>query len=86
VAAKARCAAALRDAMPPALRKVYLDGGDDAMKQLAVVEMWLDVLADPYLNKHLVFRVVELLVVRLMPEIGEKGVSELLAERLDEKG
>lgn len=46
------------------------------------VERLLDVLGDPYLNKHLVFGLIELVVVRLLPELGEKGVDALMEERL----
>ncbi|KAK0669485.1 PXA domain-containing protein [Cercophora samala] len=41
----------------------------------------LDVFSDAYCNKHLVYSLVELILVRLMPEIGERGVLELWAER-----
>lgn len=46
------------------------------------VEGILNVLGDSYLNKHLVFGIVELVVVRLVPEMGEMGVSELMEMRL----
>ncbi|KAL7626278.1 hypothetical protein AAE478_003048 [Parahypoxylon ruwenzoriense] len=42
----------------------------------------LDVFSDPYCNKHLVYGVLELILVRLMPELAEKGVIELWEERL----
>ncbi|KAK0737037.1 hypothetical protein B0T21DRAFT_364287 [Apiosordaria backusii] len=41
----------------------------------------LDVFSDAYCNKHLVYSLVELILVRLMPEIAERGVLELWAER-----
>lgn len=40
------------------------------------------VLSDEYCNKHLMYGVLELILVRLMPELAEKGVVELLEERL----
>jgi hypothetical protein len=46
------------------------------------VEELLDCLGDSYLNKHLVFGIVELIVVRLVPEVGERGVVELMEERV----
>ena len=46
------------------------------------VDSMLQVLGDRYANKHLVFGIVELLVCRLVPEMGEGGVVELMAERL----
>ena len=45
------------------------------------IESILDVFSDPYMNRNLIFGIVELLFVRLMPEIGDKGIRELLEER-----
>ncbi|KAM0515231.1 hypothetical protein ACHAPE_006187 [Trichoderma viride] len=42
----------------------------------------LDVVGDEYCNKHLMYSVLELVLVRLMPELSEKGVVELWEERL----
>lgn len=43
----------------------------------------LDVFGDPYCNKHLMYGALELILVRLMPELAEKGVAELWEERLN---
>lgn len=43
----------------------------------------LDVFSDAYCNKHLVYSIVELVLVRVMPELAERGVIELLEERLN---
>jgi hypothetical protein len=43
----------------------------------------LDVFGDAYCNKHLVYGIVELVLVRLMPELAERGVIELWEERLN---
>jgi hypothetical protein len=51
------------------------------MTQLRQVEDILGCLDDSYLNKHLIFQIIELLVLRLAPELGEHGVCELMAER-----
>jgi len=42
----------------------------------------LDVFSDAYANKHLLYSVVELIVVRLIPELAEGGVMEVLGERI----
>lgn len=42
----------------------------------------LDVFSDPYCNKHLMYGALELALVRVMPELAEKGVVELWEERL----
>jgi hypothetical protein len=51
-------------------------------EQRDVVEGWLDVLGDPYLNRHLVFAVLELCLVRVLPELAEKGPRDVIEERL----
>lgn len=69
--------------LPPGMGQQHPDGGgeggDERVRQL---EELLDVFGDAYCNRHLMYAVVELLVVRLIPEMGEKGVRDLLAERL----
>jgi hypothetical protein len=67
--------------MPPLLRSTYL-ASTDRDAQLTVVEGWLDVLGDPYLNCHLVFSVLEVCLVRVLPELADKGPKELMEERL----
>ncbi|PHH54214.1 hypothetical protein CFIMG_003037RAa [Ceratocystis fimbriata CBS 114723] len=42
----------------------------------------LDVFSDEYCNKHLIYAVLELVLVRLLPELAEKGVEDLLDDRL----
>jgi len=42
----------------------------------------LDVWGDAYLNRHLAYAIVELVVVRVVPEMGEKGVEALMGERV----
>jgi hypothetical protein len=42
----------------------------------------LDVFSDAYCNKHLVYSLVERVLVRLLPELAENGVVDLWAERL----
>lgn len=73
--------------VPLPIRKVYFGKGekedDDRRRQISEVEEILDVFGDSYLNAHILYAVVDLLVVRLMPEMAEKGVQELRAERLD---
>ncbi|UNI14147.1 hypothetical protein JDV02_000810 [Purpureocillium takamizusanense] len=46
------------------------------------VEGLLMVLSDSYCNKHLLYSALELILLRLMPELSEKGVMELWDERL----
>ncbi len=46
------------------------------------VEGELDAWGDVYLNKHLGYAALELVAVRVLPELGEQRVEELLKERL----
>ncbi|KAM7215701.1 PXA domain protein 1 [Rhypophila decipiens] len=42
----------------------------------------LDVFSDEYCNKHFIYSLLELVLVRLMPELAEKGITELWNERV----
>ncbi|KAK3079626.1 hypothetical protein LTS18_004387, partial [Coniosporium uncinatum] len=75
---KRRCAQRIWNTLPPLVAKVYFPGG------VGEVERMLGLLDDAYLTKHLVFSIVEVLVVRLIPELGIKGVEELFVERVGE--
>jgi hypothetical protein len=46
------------------------------------MEELLGCLDDTYLNKHLIFQIVELIVLRLVPELGQQGVRDLMEERM----
>ena len=61
---------------------VDADEGREAM--LEELEELLDTFGDAYMNRHLVFVIVELVVLRMVPEMGERGVRELLEERVEE--
>ena len=67
--------------MPPYLASTYLASQNREM-QLAAIEETLSCLDDAYLNKHLIFQILELVIVRLVPELGEQGVRELIEERI----
>ena len=70
VAIKRECADAIVQIVPGPIRTRYFATKDeDLMRQ--DVETTLDLFADPYINKHLIVSAVELLVVRLFPELGD---------------
>jgi len=48
---------------------------------VAEIEEILDVFGNTQMNKYLVYGTIELVVLRLVPEMEEKVWSELLAER-----
>jgi len=76
-----RCAQAILTLIPARIQDVYFGAGID--RRVREVEEVLNVFGDRYCNKHLLYGVVELIIVRLIPEMAEKGVEELLQERLN---
>lgn len=86
VALRRRAASALLGLIPASVAKVYFGRkkSDEGNKGMMVDDMegLLMVLNDEYCNKHLMYGVLELILVRLMPELSEKGVGELWEERL----
>ncbi|KAF2275828.1 uncharacterized protein EI97DRAFT_378312, partial [Westerdykella ornata] len=76
-----RCAVQLLSLVPPRVASIFFASESTAV-HLEQVEEALCTLEDPYLNKHLIFQIVELIVLRLVPELGETGVKELLDDRL----
>lgn len=75
-----RCAESILSLVPDQIQAVYFGGGRE--RSIAQVEDVLNILDDNYCNKHLLYSAVELILVRLMPELAEKGVEELLEDRL----
>lgn len=80
-AIKSNCAATIVDATPTVVSTRFFATTklESMVKQ---VEDLLDVFSDPYLNKHFVFAALELIVVRLFPELAAQTVTELLSEKL----
>lgn len=71
---KRECATTIVDMVPKAIRSRYFATQDkDLMRR--DVESTLDLFADSYVNKHLIISAVELLVVRLFPELAEDSVD-----------
>ncbi|KAK3295973.1 uncharacterized protein B0H64DRAFT_160261 [Chaetomium fimeti] len=62
------------------------DGADDEEILVEIERGILDVFSDAYCNRHLVYGILELVLARLLPELTEKGVLELWAERLSVDG
>ncbi|KAH6896553.1 hypothetical protein B0T10DRAFT_454461 [Thelonectria olida] len=93
-ALRRRAANALWSLLPSGVARLYLGGRlwlplrphvQDESEHDALIdelERLLLVLDDEYCNKHLMYGILELILVRLMPELGEKGVVELQEERL----
>ena len=78
---KQRCAATLLGLLPTTVASTFF-ASEDPAEHLRQVEELLDCFGDAYLNKHFIFAIVELLIIRLIPELGERGVQALLDERM----
>jgi hypothetical protein len=79
-----RCAEAILSLVPPFISRVYFSVDSDKEGENEMIEQAeqiLDVFGDAYLNKHLVYNILELVIVRLVPELGESTPSQLLSER-----
>ena len=46
------------------------------------MEHLLNVFSDPYMNRHLVFAIVDLFVLAIFPELSDRTVGDMLDERL----
>lgn len=75
-----RCADTILSLIPAKAQDIYFGPGLE--RRLKEVEEVLDLFSDAYCNKHLMYGIVELVIIRLVPELAEKGVEELLEERL----
>lgn len=52
---------------------------------LHAVQDLLMIIDDEYCNKHLLYGILEIVMVRLMPELAEKSVADLRRERLGDE-
>ncbi|KAL8726360.1 MAG: hypothetical protein Q9166_006767 [cf. Caloplaca sp. 2 TL-2023] len=75
---KRDCAEALSSLLSDILHRAAGLSQEELIRE---VECELDVWNDAYLNKHLAYQILELVVVRVLPEMGEKGVQELMEAR-----
>ena len=72
VAIKRECARAIIEAIPGRVKMLFFATADEALMRQDVEES-LDLLTDPCINKHLVVSALELIVVRLFPELDHEG-------------
>lgn len=90
LAARARCAALLlaqlRDSAPAAayLGATFTRPHDPLAESraLASLEDMLNVFSDSYLNRHLIFALLELFLVSLLPELADRPVDSRLEDQL----
>ncbi|KAI0186613.1 hypothetical protein F4808DRAFT_164607 [Astrocystis sublimbata] len=59
------------------------DDGQNEARRLSEIEAGIvDIFSDAYYNKHLIYGILELVLVRLIPELAETGVGDLWERRL----
>ncbi|KAL8947251.1 MAG: hypothetical protein Q9222_006446 [Ikaeria aurantiellina] len=75
---KHHCAETLVSFIPNIITRLASLSTEEVVKE---VELELDVWSDAYLNKHLAYQILEAVVVRVLHEMGEKGVKELMEAR-----
>ena len=71
---------------PSTVKRTFFATDDEDEMVQVVEEEVLDVFSDSNMNKHLIYGILELIIVRLVPEMAEKTPGELLAERGVEVG
>lgn len=77
LAIKTKCATAIIAAIPPvAVKQVFAGAGEEEVHRR--VEDMLDAFGDAYLNKHLIVGIVDLVIVKLFPELAEQSISSIL--------
>ena len=84
-AIKQRCTRSILALIPAPITKCYLRSDSEKEAEGAVAEI-LEVFGDAYCNKHLVYGIVDLVVVRLMPELADEKPSLLLRRRIGDEG
>lgn len=57
------------------------DQNEEAFLLAAIEHEFLDLFADEYCNKHLVYAILEKILARLLPELTERSVGELMEDR-----
>lgn len=78
---KRRTAASIRDLIPDVVAHKYYGTANEEEIITDIERDMLDPFSDAYLNKHLIYSILELVLVRLIPELAEQEISELLSER-----
>lgn len=78
---KRRCADSLLGLLPSNVAVAFFVS-DSRVAQHEQIEEILECLEDTYLNKHLIFQMLELIVLRLAPELEQQGIQDLMEDRI----
>jgi hypothetical protein len=82
--ARIKAASAVLSLLPPFVARTFF-ASPDPEEWLAEVEDILDCFGNKAMNKHLIYGIIELVLIRLIPELGEKTPRELLVDRIGEE-
>ena len=73
LAIKRECARVIVEVIPPYVRGKYFATEDPELMRADVEEFIGLLFGDSFINKHLIVEIVELIFLRLFPEIGEEA-------------
>ena len=81
VAIREAAVQALLQRIPTLIKRHYFGTKEHEWRE--PIDRHLDGLGEKEVNRHLVYQILELVVVRLVPEMGEAKICKLMAERVD---
>jgi hypothetical protein len=81
LAIRRKAASDLLSLVPDPILRIYFATNEQADMVEQVEEDVLVCFGDEEMNKHLIYGILELIIVRLVPEMGGGVPSELMAER-----
>ncbi|KAL3461525.1 PXA domain-containing protein [Aspergillus heterothallicus] len=66
----------------PQLSSAFTEGSVEESLLLSTIENdILDLFADEYCNKHLIYTIVETVLAKLLPELSDRSIAELMEDR-----
>ncbi|PWY72398.1 hypothetical protein BO70DRAFT_399275 [Aspergillus heteromorphus CBS 117.55] len=66
---------------PPSIASLADCGLEESLLLAAVEDEVLDLFADDYCNKHLIYSIIEAVLSKLLPELSARSVAELMEDR-----
>ncbi|KAK5088823.1 hypothetical protein LTR05_003045 [Lithohypha guttulata] len=78
---KHQAARSIASLLPAVVTRRYYATNDDSDLVDQIEQDILEPFDDVYLNKHLIYAILELILVKLIPELGQQTITDLLADR-----
>lgn len=66
---------------PEVLGSYIRSDAEESLLASAIESNILDLFADEYCNKHLVYSIIETVLAKLMPELSDRSIAELMEDR-----